>query len=194
MHAAVCWNVAAVIAVLLLANAHRPPFDSDESPFSTSAQEALLRHPPRQLTKAERDSFARDGALLIRNVIPESVAVEARAIVHATPPRAPPRMRRALRHSANRAWNSHLWARTLTFSGLGASLAAQLVDSGGERDEATLLNSIVYGVGAHDPGALWHVDAQSFRPSGGAGLSIWYEQENALMSFHHALDGSRPCT
>ena len=172
------WLTTGLVASLCLSAHHRPSFLTDSTPLSQTQLEALVRHSRRQLSASELAVWRRTGVVHVPDVLPASVAHELGALFARKPPAASPKLRGVLLFAANMVWLTHTAARSVSFSGLTSSLAAQLLAAGTDGSSrdlggSHLLNSIVYGVGAGQPGAGWHVDTQSFSPTNGTGLSVW---------------------
>lgn len=172
------WLATATLATFCLSAYHRPEFCTDSMPLSEARLAALARHHRRRLSASELSTFRRTGVVRVANVLPAEAAIELGKMFDRNPPPSSPLLHGVLSFAANMAWASHAAARSVSFSGLTSSLSAQLLaaDNHGRSqggDGSHLLNSIVYGVRAGQPGASWHVDTQSFSPTDGAGLSVW---------------------
>jgi hypothetical protein len=155
--AAFAWNAAALIVLLLETARLRPPFATSAAPLAPFASE-LIRATPTRVTDAQRDAFNRDGFIHVPNLLPEPVAMAARAALEREPPHAPPLLRSVASYQLNLAWASYAALKELSFAGHSAAVASQLLATPGVR----VVNSIVYGVDVGQSGADWHVDQPSF--------------------------------
>ena len=110
----------------------RPPFATSAAPLAPFASE-LIRATPTRVTDAQRDAFNRDGFIHVPNLLPEPVAMAARAALEREPPHAPPLLRSVASYQLNLAWASYAALKELSFAGHSAAVASQLLTTPGVR-------------------------------------------------------------
>ena len=163
---ALAFNAIALIAAFFFAIYLRPPFPDDRTPLSLSAKASLTATIRTGLTEAQKLTFLEQGFLLLPQAVPVHAIAELRSVLEANPPATSPLMKGAVSHSCNHCWTAIRAFRDFSFSGLTASLAAELLAPPGHNvvsNRARLVNSIAYGLKPGESGANWHIDSPSFR-------------------------------
>lgn len=135
-----------------------------------------------RVARASREQFKRDGFLHLQGVFPRDAVVALRDAIEQSPPPTSRLVDERVAHQLNRAALASAAAHNWTMAGRSAALALQLTHNGPRANasaaaELILVNSIVYGVRAGQPGADWHCDVPSYRhvrtPSASEAISVW---------------------
>ncbi|KAJ1638833.1 hypothetical protein T492DRAFT_177005 [Pavlovales sp. CCMP2436] len=160
--AELAFNGLALVAAGSYALVLRPPYFESASPLPISHRELARALAWRRAPLGARGAaeLTRRGYVHVRGALPTSLVRALRAALEAAPPHAPPLLGAAAAFALQRA--------DVAFAALGqarqTNLSAKIVlrALAGEGEGVSLLNSLVYGIGAEQRGAGWHVDAPSY--------------------------------